>query len=243
MKHVNETLPGNGFLRTAAGMHKNPLGLIALFIVMVYAIGGIVLWTAKDQFYNNPNHPLVLFLALFPVAVLLVFFILVAKFHTHLYGPGDYIDQTHFVLTGAPSNWKGTTTGVAVNGKPVALNDAQLLARLNASYEKMLECGFVILHQSEVLRSRTAPGNGLYKVRVWLEPLDSENHLEEIESVTYRLWNDFPQTLIATSNQPSGFDLWLKVYGEFPIMALIKKRNGELFELTRHLDLPGRPPD
>ncbi|NBF05966.1 hypothetical protein GV819_27095 [Pseudomonas sp. Fl5BN2] len=243
MKHSLDPLPGSGLLHTAAGMHKNPLGLIALFIVMVYAIGGIVLWTAKDPFYNNPSHPVVLFLALFPVAVLLVFFVLVAKYHTHLYGPGDYSNQEHFVLTGAPKEWKGSTTGIAVNGKPVALDDMPLLDRLNASYAQMLECGFVLLHQSEVLHPRTAPGNGLYKVRVWIEALDSTSPLEEIESVTYRLWNDFPQTVIATSNQPSSFDLWLKIYGEFPIMALIKKRNGDTFELTRHLDLPGRPTD
>ncbi|RON81065.1 pYEATS domain-containing protein [Pseudomonas fluorescens] len=73
--------------------------------------------------------------------------------------------------------------------------------------------------------------------------MDRENNLAEIESVTYRVWEDLPQPVIASSDQKSSFDLWLKIYGEFPVLAVVRKKNGETFHLMRHIDLPGRPMD
>jgi hypothetical protein len=75
-KHI-ESSPS--FYRAAAGMHKNPLGLIELFIVMVYAIGALALWGGRGIFYSHPYHPVVVFLAVFPVFVLVVFYLLVAR--------------------------------------------------------------------------------------------------------------------------------------------------------------------
>lgn len=240
MSKALDLLRGTSFFKTATTMHRNPLGLIALFIVTVYAIGALVVGFGDTQFYGSPNHPVILFMALFPVAVLIVFYLLVAYFHTHLYGPGDFIDQTHFF--GMPKELKGLETGIATSGKQIPAIESDI-SRLNTEYKHMIDFGFILLHQSETLRLRTTPKSGLFKVRVWVEPMDPDNNLDEIESVTYRVWEDCPRTVVASSDQKSSFDLWLKIYGEFPVLAIVRKKNGETFQLMRHIDLPGRPPD
>lgn len=242
MDSKNNYVGGNPFFKVAAGMHRNPLGLIALFIISVYAIGALAVGLGNQRFYDAPNHPVVLFMALFPVAVLIVFYLLVAYFHTHLYGPGDFMQQEHFFLGVVPKELKGLKTGIATSGEKTLVAETDL-STLRTEYERMVDFGFILLHQSETLRARTTPRSGLFKVRVWIEPLDSDNSLAEIESVTYHVWNDFPESVIASSNQQSSFDLWLKIYGEFPVMAVVKKKCGETLQLIRHIDLPGRPMD
>ena len=242
MSKVIDLVRGSSFFKTASGMHRNPLGLIALFIISVYAIGALVVGFGNERFYGSPSHPVILFMAIFPVAVLIVFYLLVAYFHTHLYGPSDFIDQKDFFGRPVPKALKGFKTGVATSGTPMPATESDI-ARLNAEYGRMIDFGFILLHQSETLRARTTPKSGLFKVRVWVEPMDQDNYLEEIESVTYRVWEDFPQSVIASSDQKSSFDLWLKIYGEFPVLAIVRKKNGETFQLMRHIDLPGRPMD
>jgi len=80
----------------AKSLARNPLGIIALFIVLVYAVASVVISLAKAEFYQNPFHPAVLFLAIFPVVVLGVFTYLVARHHRNLYAPQDYKDEVHF---------------------------------------------------------------------------------------------------------------------------------------------------
>lgn len=233
---------GSSFFKTATGMHRNPLGLIALFIISVYAIGALVVGFGNERFYGSPSHPVILFMAIFPVAVLIVFYLLVAYFHTHLYGPSDFINEDNFFGGAAPKALKGLKTGVATSGAQIPVTESDI-STLNAEYERMIDFGFILLHQSETLRPRTTPKSGLFKVRVWVEPMDQDNNLDEIESVTYRVWENFPQSVIASSDQKSSFDLWLKIYGEFPVLAVVRKKNGETFQLMRHIDLPGRPMD
>lgn len=81
-----------GFLDSAKSLARNPLGIIALFIVLVYAVASIVISTADADFYKNPFHPAVLFLGLFPVAVLGTFTCLVMYHDRKLYAPKDYHD-------------------------------------------------------------------------------------------------------------------------------------------------------
>jgi energy-coupling factor transporter transmembrane protein EcfT len=79
---------------TAKSLSRNPLGIIALFIVLVYAVASVVISFAKAEFYQNPFHPAVLFLAIFPLVVLSVFTYLVAQHHRNLYAPQDYKDPS-----------------------------------------------------------------------------------------------------------------------------------------------------
>ena len=86
----------NEFGKTAEGLAKNPLGIIALFIVLVYAFASLV--TAfSASFTPNERLPLIYFLVCFPVLVLGVFAWLVSRHAGKLYAPSDYKNEDNYV--------------------------------------------------------------------------------------------------------------------------------------------------
>jgi hypothetical protein len=232
---------GNKIYESAKTLSRNPLGIIALFIVLVYAVASIVISLAKAEFYTNPCHPSVLFLALFPVVVLGVFTYLVAKHHEKLYSPQDYSNQSDFLSTiRSPAKIeRGVGIAATSDEKDHAVNE-DMKQRIDESYREVVKFGFCLLHAAEVTRQRTIPGSGRYKVRVWVEAIQHRS-LSDIESVTYRVWDDFPEPVLTTKDRESNFDLWMTVYGEFPVIALVKTTTGETHELQRYVDVPGRP--
>lgn len=84
-------------IKSATKYTKNPLGIIALFIILIYGIAGYVLGTSEQNLTNEHKTVLVYFLILFPVMVLLVFTYLVIFHHTKLYGPSDFDDESNFI--------------------------------------------------------------------------------------------------------------------------------------------------
>ena len=84
------------FGETAKGLARNPLGIIALFIVLVYGFASLV--TAFSSSLNaNERLPLIWFLVVFPVLVLAVFAWLVSRHAGKLYSPGDYKNEENYV--------------------------------------------------------------------------------------------------------------------------------------------------
>lgn len=232
------------FFQSAKSLAGNPLGIIALFIVLVYAVASIVISLADARFYQNPYHPAVLFLAFFPILVLAAFTHLVAYHHRNLYAPHDYADEKHFAhgLT-VPSEVEGKSTGVATSDMSRPSIPKAQIDTIEARYQELIDSGFALLHQTEVLQERTSPKSGRYRVRVWIEAVGGNRSIGDIESVTYHVWHDFKNPILATSDAKSHFDLWLVIYGEFPVLALVKLRSGCVVEVCRYIDLPGRPPD
>jgi hypothetical protein len=85
----------SSFSSAAKGFTKNPLGIIALFIVLVYGFASLTLGvTAKLE--AAERMLLVEFLVTFPFAVLVLFGWLVSKHHNHLYSPGDFRSDESF---------------------------------------------------------------------------------------------------------------------------------------------------
>jgi hypothetical protein len=113
---------------------------------------------------------------------------------------------------------------------------------LTNAYQEIVAADYCLLHATEVMHPRTTPGSGRYRIRVWIEEI-VDRPLEDIESVTYHVWEDFNQTIFTSCSQKSQFDLWMNVYGEFPVLALVKLKDGGSILLQRYLDIPGRPPD
>jgi len=85
-----------GFADSATGFTKSPLGIIALFIVLVYGFASVVVGFGQE---NLKDHiaPLVYFMVLFPVIVFFGFLWLVANHHNKLYGPSDFKDEENFL--------------------------------------------------------------------------------------------------------------------------------------------------
>ena len=234
----------SSFIQSAKSLARNPLGIIALFIVLVYAVASVVISLAKAEFYQHPFHPAVLFLAVFPLIVLGAFTYLVARHHRKLYAPDDYEDQKDFFFgMKVPAELEGKATGIAVSDTSRPSIPEEDMQTIGSKYRQLVADGFVLLHQAEVLQERTSPNSGRYRVRVWVEAFERSRSLAEIESVTYHVWEDFRNPVLSTSDAKSHFDLWLSIYGEFPVLALVKLRSGAELELHRYLDLPGRPPD
>lgn len=82
--------------KSARELSRNPLGLIALFIVLVYGIAALSLGLTSTL-TQGERVPIVWFLVAFPVLVLAVFCWLVSKHHEKLYAPGDYKSDDGFL--------------------------------------------------------------------------------------------------------------------------------------------------
>ena len=85
------------FGETAKKLSQNPLGIIALFIVLVYGFASLVVGLGRNTNADTLS-PLIWFMVLFPVLVLAVFGWLVSRHHTKLYAPKDYAKEEHFIL-------------------------------------------------------------------------------------------------------------------------------------------------
>lgn len=78
---------------------KNPLGIVALFISLIYGFANLLLGATVSSLTENERVPLIIFIVLFPVVVLGVFYLLVTRHHGKLYAPGDYKDDKSFLRT------------------------------------------------------------------------------------------------------------------------------------------------
>ena len=87
-------LDNKNFADSAKDFTKSPLGIIALFIVLVYGFATIATTFGK----NIENHidPLIYFLVLFPVVVFAGFLWLVSKHSDKIYGPSDFKNEDNF---------------------------------------------------------------------------------------------------------------------------------------------------
>jgi hypothetical protein len=76
---------------------RNPLGIIALFISLIYGMSALLLGASIGQLAASNQTILVIFIVIFPFVVLGLFAWLVAKHHRKLYGPGDYRSDDSFL--------------------------------------------------------------------------------------------------------------------------------------------------
>lgn len=90
------------FMQGAVRFTRNPLGILALFIVLVYGIAGYVFSKAIQYLPVSAIDRLTWFLVLFPCLVLGVFAWLVAYHHEKLYAPSDFRTDESFLQTLSP---------------------------------------------------------------------------------------------------------------------------------------------
>ncbi len=90
-----------GFSSFAKDLARNPLGIIALFILLVYGFASIMFSNSLESLIHKERMWLIYFIIVFPVIVLCVFYRLVAKHHTKLYAPSDYKNDSSFFQTSA----------------------------------------------------------------------------------------------------------------------------------------------
>jgi CheY-like chemotaxis protein len=84
------------FGEVAKGLARNPLGIIALFIVLVYGFACLVTAFTRSL-AQGERAPLIYFLVIFPVLVLGVFTWLVSQHSGKLFAPADFKDESNYV--------------------------------------------------------------------------------------------------------------------------------------------------
>ena len=84
------------FGEVASGLARNPLGIIALFIVLVYGFAALVT-VFSGSFTIGERIPLIYFLVIFPVLVLSVFTWLVSKHSGKLFSPADFKNEDNYI--------------------------------------------------------------------------------------------------------------------------------------------------
>lgn len=87
------------FLESAKGFSRNPLGIVALFISLIYGFANLLLGSAISQLSADERRPLVWFIVIFPLVVLCAFYRLVTNHHWKLYSPRDYKSDQSFLDT------------------------------------------------------------------------------------------------------------------------------------------------
>lgn len=88
-----------GFLRNARSLARNPLGIVALFIALIYGFATLLLGATAGTLEAAERQPLLWFVVLFPILVLVCFYLLVTRHHGKLYAPDDYRDDQSFLQT------------------------------------------------------------------------------------------------------------------------------------------------
>lgn len=83
------------FGETARSLAGSPLGVIALFIVLVYAMASLVVFS--DGMTPEQRTPLIYFLVFFPVMVFAGFLWLVVRHHQKLFGPGHFKNEDNYL--------------------------------------------------------------------------------------------------------------------------------------------------
>ncbi|TLF44769.1 hypothetical protein FEI13_18715 [Halomonas urmiana] len=90
------------FLKGAKDLARNPLGIVALFISLIYGFASLLLDSSVEKLSAAERWPLILFIVFFPIMVLVAFYKLVTKHHGKLYAPADYKDDKSFLRTLSP---------------------------------------------------------------------------------------------------------------------------------------------
>jgi hypothetical protein len=241
--------PVDTFGTTASALSKNPLGIIALFIVLVYGLASMVTVFAGSLALAE-RLPLVCFLVLFPVAVLAVFYLLVTRHTRVLYAPGDFKDETLYVdLVSIPGP---VAKALASNKFSVETEEASYSHAIDKKkWVTDFDAGKLTLTIREYpsLTHQVGPrdAKGARPVRVFLEFYDdapnvaSSAHRAEfaegnIAAVHYVLHESFGKRLLTSTSRKKGFEVWLSIWGEFTIIAVVEHKNGSVIALSRYLD-------
>lgn len=96
----------NNFGETAKGLARNPIGVVALFLVLIYGLATLLLGVSGQILTETQRWPFIWFLILFPILILVAFVFLVVFHHEKLYAPSEFKDERHFFRKLAPDEQK-----------------------------------------------------------------------------------------------------------------------------------------
>lgn len=88
----------------AVNLSRNPLGIISMFILLVYGFASILFAFSAENFTEKQKWWFVVFLVLFPCIVLFIFTYLVVFHHQKLYAPAEFKYEENFMGFSTPKD-------------------------------------------------------------------------------------------------------------------------------------------
>lgn len=151
----------HSFGETAQKLTRNPLGLLGLFLILVYGLACLVT-VLVESLTVTERLPFVYFLTLFPVLVLIAFLWLVTKHNHKLYGPGDYANQEDFIKLQLSTAHLGAATA-ETQGSATALTGERIAESTRAARSALSHAGSSL----ELLWVDDKPSNNAYERRAF----------------------------------------------------------------------------
>lgn len=146
------------FIAKTKGLTRNPLGIIALFISLIYGFACLVLSTSINNLKGPDERlPLIWFIILFPLLILAAFTFLVIKHHKKLYAPSDYKDEKNFINPYA-------------GNKAISTDLDNLIKKLKITSPSELENQLdETIKEIEIIKAKTEniPVNNLWSLNHW----------------------------------------------------------------------------
>lgn len=138
------------FITGAKGLASNPLGIIALFISLIYGFACLVVVGGSTNLTDDLLTVLVWFLVLFPCLILVSFLFLVVFHHQKLYAPSDYRDESNFFVSMSTEKRKKKLEEEFEDSVNVNNEDETSTVRKDIKIEKPDNAGFK-MHAPEVM--------------------------------------------------------------------------------------------
>lgn len=216
------------FGKTAQGLAKNPLGIIALFIVLIYGFACLVVGVS-GHLQSIERLPIIWFMVIFPVIVLGVFAWLVSRHHKKLYAPSDYKDESHFLENSSPELSKLTYVSKSTNHSEVASSESDWSnARRNIYKENK---GYFIAH---VLEPTNKDGQE-YDIFIYLIKHKSQDY-KDVSKAEFFFGEYWGNKVYVGSSTGKYIGVRTSAYGPFLALCKITFKDGTSITISKYID-------
>jgi hypothetical protein len=216
------------FGKTAQGLAKNPLGIIALFIVLIYGFACLVVGVS-GHLQSIERLPIIWFMVIFPVIVLGVFAWLVSRHHKKLYAPSDYKDESHFLENSSPELSKLTYVSKSTNHSEVASSESDWSNARRSIYKE--NKGYFIAH---VLEPTNKDGQE-YDIFIYLIKHKSQDY-KDIAKAEFFFGEYWDNKIYVGSSTGKYIGVRTSAYGPFLALCKITFKDGTSITISKYID-------
>ena len=219
------------FGNTAQGLAKNPLGIIALFIVLIYGFACLVVGVSS-HLETCERIPIIWFMVIFPIIVLGVFGWLVSRHHEKLYAPSDYKDEKNFLdsvrskLSRLPFISPSETGN---NNEIVSTTSDDWATTRNGIYEK--NRGYFIAYVLEPSRKEGQE----YDIFIYLIRHKSKD-FSDIEKAEFFFGHYWGNKIYVGSTSGEYIGVRTSAYGPFLALCRITFKDGASVTIDKYID-------
>ncbi|WP_428737230.1 pYEATS domain-containing protein [Sulfurimonas sp.] len=216
------------FGNTAKDLARNPLGIIALFIVLIYGFAALLIGSS-EHLVTTERMPIIWFLTIFPVIVLSVFAWLVSSHHKKLYAPSDFKDEKIFAGIENPQLSKF----VLAKQKYPDTQDLGISEQRAVEREKIYEdCrGYFLAH---IVEPSNKDGQEfdifIYIIR------HKSTHFTDIDKAKFFFGSYWGNKIYEGTKTEDYIGVRTSAYGPFLCTCKISFKNNESITISRYID-------